>query len=58
MDLLELLEAMPGGLQFAVRDFALVTLAGQLSVSFPRQLVCAGGRISHRPHDSSGGTHE
>lgn len=28
---------MPGGMGFAARDFALVTLAAELSVSFPGQ---------------------
>jgi len=50
MDLLELLEGMPGGMQFAVRDFALITLAGQLSVSFPRQLVFKGGFVLRHVH--------
>jgi integrase len=36
----EMLEGMPGGMTLAVRDFALVTLAGQLS----RGLDDLGGR--------------
>jgi predicted nucleotidyltransferase component of viral defense system len=40
-----MLEAMPGGMAFAVRDFALVTLAGQLAASFPDQLVFKGGFV-------------
>ena len=41
----DLLEAMPGGLEAAVRDFGLITLANQLSASFPRQLVFKGGFV-------------
>lgn len=41
----EILQEMPGGMTFAVRDFALVTLAGQLSTTFPGQLVFKGGFV-------------
>lgn len=42
VDLEEMLRAMPGSMEFAARDFALVTLAAELSVSFPGQLVFKG----------------
>lgn len=42
-ELSDLLEAIPGGTELAVRDFALITLAGQLSACFPKQLVFKGG---------------
>jgi len=44
-ELADLLEEMPGGMTFAVRDFALVTLAGHLSAAFPGQLVFKGGFV-------------
>lgn len=44
-DLSEMLESMPGGASYAVRDFALVTLAGELSDAFPGQLVFKGGFV-------------
>ena len=44
-ELADLLEGMPGGMGFAVRDFALVTLAAQLSASFPGQLIFKGGFV-------------
>jgi hypothetical protein len=47
-DLADLLEAMPGGTNVGARDFALITLAGQLSSRFPRQLVFKG-RFVLRP---------
>ncbi len=31
----DLLDMMPGSPDFAVRDFALLTIAGQLSATFP-----------------------
>ena len=49
-ELLDLLERMPGGMAFAVRDFALVTLAGQLSETFPGQLVFKGGFVLRHAH--------
>ncbi len=49
-ELLDLLEAMPGGTAFAVRDFALVTLACQLSLRFPDQLVFKGGFVLRHVH--------
>lgn len=49
-ELADLLEAMPGGMDIAVRDFALITLAGQLSTSFPRQLVFKGGFVLRHVH--------
>ncbi len=49
-ELTDLLEAMPGGMDVAVRDFALITLAGQLSVHFPRQLVFKGGFVLRHVH--------
>jgi predicted nucleotidyltransferase component of viral defense system len=45
-----MLEGMPGGMAFAVRDFALVTLAGQLSATFPGQLVFKGGFVLRHAH--------
>lgn len=49
-ELAEMLEGMPGGMAFAVRDFALVTLAGQLSATFPGQLVFKGGFVLRHAH--------
>lgn len=49
-ELAEMLEGMPGGMTFAVRDFALVTLAGQLSATFPGQLVFKGGFVLRHAH--------
>ena len=43
--LTELLEEQPGGMEFAARDFALVTLAGELAAAFPGQLVFKGGFV-------------
>ncbi|MGH9089794.1 MAG: nucleotidyl transferase AbiEii/AbiGii toxin family protein [Acidimicrobiales bacterium] len=48
--LVELLEAMPGGIDLAVRDFALITLTSQLAVSFPEQLVFKGGFVLRHVH--------
>jgi len=50
VDLSEMLEAVPGGTEFAVRDFALVTLAGQLAATFPGQLVFKGGFVLRHAH--------
>lgn len=49
-ELRDMLEAMPGGMAFAVRDFALVTLAGELSAAFPGQLVFKGGFVLPHAH--------
>lgn len=49
-ELAEMLEAMPGGMAFAVRDFALVTLAGELSAALPGQLVFKGGFVLRHAH--------
>lgn len=49
-ELQEMLEGMPGGMVFAVRDFALVTLAGELSARFPGQLVFKGGFVLRHAH--------
>jgi len=49
-ELAEMLEGMPGGMVFAVRDFALVTLAGELSARFPGQLVFKGGFVLRHAH--------
>lgn len=49
-ELLDMLEAVPGGMAFAVRDFALVTLAAELSVTFPGQLVFKGGFVLRHAH--------
>ena len=49
-ELSDLLEAMPGGTELAVRDFALITLAGQLSACFPKQLVFKGGFVLRHVH--------
>jgi predicted nucleotidyltransferase component of viral defense system len=46
----DLLEGMPGGPELAFRDFALVTIAGQLSERFPRQLVFKGGFVLRHVH--------
>ena len=45
-----MLEATPGGMAFAVRDFALVTLAGELSATCPGQLVFKGGFVLRHAH--------
>jgi predicted nucleotidyltransferase component of viral defense system len=45
-----MLESQPGGMPVATRDFALVTLAGQLSASFPGQLVFKGGFVLRHAH--------
>ena len=45
-----MLEAVPGGFEFAVRDFALVTIAHRLTVSFPGQLVFKGGFVLRHVH--------
>ncbi len=50
LELLELLEEMPGGGAIAVRDFALVTLAGQLASAFPMQPVFKGGFVLRHAH--------
>jgi predicted nucleotidyltransferase component of viral defense system len=50
VDLEEMLRNMPGGMGFAARDFALVTLAAELSVSFPGQLVFKGGFVLRHVH--------
>jgi predicted nucleotidyltransferase component of viral defense system len=47
---MDLLEGMPGGLDVAVRDFALLTLAGQLTMTFPGQLVFKGGFVLRHAH--------
>ena len=44
-DLLEILDASPGGRDLAVRDLALVTLACELTSAFPGQLVFKGGFV-------------
>lgn len=49
-ELLDMLEAVPGGMAFAVRDFALVTVAAELSVTFPGQLVFKGGFVLRHAH--------
>jgi hypothetical protein len=46
----DLLERIGGGLDFAVRDFALLTLAGHLSARFPRQLIFKGGFVLRHVH--------
>ena len=46
----DLLEASPGGMGFAVREFALLTLTGQLAARFPRQLVFKGGFVLRHVH--------
>lgn len=48
--LMDLLESMPGGLIAAVRDFALLTLAGQLAMTFPEELVFKGGFVLRHAH--------
>lgn len=50
VELVEMLEGMPGGLDLAVRDFALVTLAGELSATFAGQLVFKGGFVLRHAH--------
>lgn len=49
-ELRELLEGQPGGIDLAVRDFALVTLAGELAATFPGQLVFKGGFVLRHAH--------
>jgi predicted nucleotidyltransferase component of viral defense system len=46
----DLLDESPGGSEFAARDFALLTLAAQLSFRFPRQLVFKGGFVLRQVH--------
>ena len=46
----ELLEARPGGALLAARDFALLTLAAQLSFCFPDKLVFKGGFVLRHVH--------
>ena len=46
----DLLDQSPGGPELAARDFALLTLAGQLSFRFPRQLVFKGGFVLRHVH--------
>lgn len=46
----DLLKEMPGNPEFATRDFGLLTLAGQLSTRFPRQLVLKGGFVLRHVH--------
>lgn len=43
--LAEMLEDQPGGMEFATRDFALLTLAGELADAYPGQLVFKGGFV-------------
>ncbi len=50
VDLEEMLRNMPGSMEAAVRDFALVTLAARLSTSFPGQLVFKGGFVLRHVH--------
>lgn len=49
-ELIDLLQRQPGGISVATRDFALVTLAGELSASFPGQLVFKGGFVLRHAH--------
>ena len=42
---MDLLEAMPGGSVVAVRDVALLTLAGQLAMKFQGELAFKGGFV-------------
>jgi predicted nucleotidyltransferase component of viral defense system len=49
-DLEYMLGNMPGGMAFAARDFALVTLAANLSAAFPGQLVFKGGFVLRHVH--------
>lgn len=46
----DLLERTSGNLPFAVRDFALLTLAGQLSARFAGQLIFKGGFVLRHVH--------
>jgi predicted nucleotidyltransferase component of viral defense system len=46
----DLLGQSPGGLEFASRDFALLTLAAELSFRFPGQLVFKGGFVLSHVH--------
>lgn len=50
VDLEEMLRTMPGSMDFAVRDFALVTLAAELSATFPGHLVFKGGFVLRHVH--------
>lgn len=46
----DLLEQVGGGTTFAARDFALLTLAAQLSIRFPGQLVFKVGFVLRHVH--------
>jgi predicted nucleotidyltransferase component of viral defense system len=46
----DLLSEMPGGMEVAARDFALLTLVGHLSATFPRELVFKGGFVLRHVH--------
>lgn len=46
----DLLSEMLGGIEFATRDFALLTLVGHLSAAFPRELVFKGGFVLRHVH--------
>jgi hypothetical protein len=50
VDLEEMFRNMPGSMEAAVRDFALVTLAARLSMSFRGQLVFHGGFVLRHVH--------
>ena len=46
----DLLNQMPGSADVAVRDFALLTLVGHLSATFPKELVFKGGFVLRHVH--------
>jgi hypothetical protein len=46
----DMLNQMPGSADVAVRDFALLTLVGHLSATFPKELVFKGGFVLRHVH--------
>ena len=46
----DLLNQMPGSADVAVRDFALLTIVGHLSATFPKELVFKGGFVLRHVH--------
>jgi predicted nucleotidyltransferase component of viral defense system len=46
----DMLNGMPSGVDVGARDFALLTLVGHLSATFPRELVFKGGFVLRHVH--------
>lgn len=46
----DLLDAQPGSLEFATRDFALLTMAANLVERYPAELVFKGGFVLRHVH--------